>query len=329
MTDKEFDLFLVANPIVDILINVEEAKLAELGLVKGSYNPLELKDLENLTNEFKNYEQEIVSGGSNANAAFAAANLGTKIFFTGAVGKDGLGAHYTKELEKFGISHNMVKLDDTTGTCISLITPDSQRTMCTYLGASNLLSLDNFEQEPIKKSTWALHEGYLLANDYTNEYLLKVHDVAKDSGTKIAFALSAEFIVDNYREQVEDLIKGTDLLFASEEEALALAKTDDVKLALETISKDCKHIVITTGEKGSLVFYNDEIVEVPAFNSNPVDTTGAGDIFCGIYIHSYLNKNDIRSSSKYANYCASKIVEQIGARYSGDVKDLWEQSQNA
>jgi fructokinase len=302
----------IGNAIVDVICKVEESFLTENGLTKSTMKLIDEAEFKKLLSNLK--IEETVSGGSVANSIVGLSQLGNKVGFIGKVNKDILGEKYEEGLKKENVKYFYSKKKEElpTGTCLILITPDSERTMCTFLGTAGKINENDVDINTIKSSEIIFLEGYLWDEGDPK----KAFDKAIENSNKVVMSLSDLFCVERHKPNFLDLVKNKlDIIFANEQEALSLI---DAKSFNEVVSfgKELgKTIVITRGEKGSTAIKNNEVVECDSKkNLKIVDLTGAGDLFAAGFLHGYINNLSIKESLEKGTEMSSKIIQKIGAR---------------
>jgi len=321
---KKFDLVGIGNAIVDIVSNIDDEFLTRNLLKKGSMNLINLEDSSNILNDCNIIKK--VSGGSAANTVVALANLGNSVEFIGRIKDDYFGNFFSKDIKESGAAFNSkyVETSESSAHSVILITPDAQRTMCTYLGASTEFKPDDINYESIKLSKYLYLEGYLWDSELAKKAFIKAAKVAKESKTKIILSLSDAFCVDRHRESFLDLINDfVDILFCNEEEVKSLFKINDLEKCQIKIKSLCELAAITLGEKGSLIVNKNKIELIqPFLFGKAIDTTGAGDIFAGGFIHGLINNLSLNDCGQIGSICAGYIVTQIGSRSKINLKNL-------
>ena len=302
----------IGNAIVDVICKVDDGFLKKNNLTKSSMKLVDEKEFKKLLSNLK--IEETISGGSVANSIVGLANLGNKVGFIGKINEDDLGDKYEKGLKKENVEYYYSKKKEAspTGTCLILITPDSERTMCTFLGIAGQITEDDVDIKAIKKSKITLLEGYLWDKGGPK----KAFEKAIKNSNQVAMSLSDKFCVDRHKSDFLNLVRNRlDLIFANEQEILSLI---DAKKFDEVISfgKELgKLIVVTRGEKGSVAINKNKVVDCKIKeNLKIVDLTGAGDLFAAGFIHGYINNFSIEESLNKGTEMASKIIQKIGAR---------------
>ena len=321
---KKIDLVGIGNAIVDIVSNIDDEFLTRNLLKKGSMNLINLQDSSNILNDCNIIKK--VSGGSAANTVVSLANLGNTVEFIGRIKDDEFGNFFSKDIKESGATFNSkyVETRESSAHSVILITPDAQRTMCTYLGASTEFEPDDINYESIKLSKYLYLEGYLWDSELAKKAFIKAAKIAKESKTKIILSLSDAFCVDRHRESFLDLINDfVDILFCNEEEVKSLFKINDLEKCKIKIKSLCELTAITLGEKGSLIVNKNktELIK-PFLFGKAIDTTGAGDIFAGGFIHGLINNLSLNDCGQIGSICAGQIVTQIGSRSKMNLKKL-------
>ena len=302
----------VGNAIVDVICKVEENFITQNKLTKSTMKLVDEAEFKKLLSNLK--IEETVSGGSVANSVVGLAQLGNKVGFIGKVSDDDLGNKYEEGLKKEKVKFFYSKKKEIipTGTCLILITPDSERTMVTFLGTAGKINENDIDISAVKNSEILFLEGYLWDEGEPK----KAFDKAINNANKIAMSLSDLFCVERHKPSFLELVKNKlDITFANEQEIMSLIdakKFDDViNFAKETN----KLIVITRGEKGAIAINKNEIEECSAKKNLQIkDLTGAGDLFAGGYLHGLINNKSTKESLETATEMSSKVIQIIGAR---------------
>ncbi len=302
----------IGNAIVDVICKVEDSFLAKNTLTKGSMKLVDESEFKKLLSSLN--IEETVSGGSVANSIVGLSQLGNKVGFIGKVSDDSLGSKYEEGLkrEKVNYFYSKKKEDLPTGTCLILITPDSERTMCTFLGTAGKINKKDLDTKAIKNSEITFLEGYLWDEGDPK----KAFEEAIEKSNKVAMSLSDQFCVERHKNNFLELVKNKlDITFANESEAMSLinAKSFDEVISFSKLLN--KIIVITRGEKGAVVIKKDEVIQSGIKkNLKIVDLTGAGDLFAAGFLHGYVNNFTLKDSLEKGTEMSSKIIQQIGAR---------------
>ena len=302
----------IGNAIVDVICKVEENFITKNSLTKGGMKLVDETEFKKLLSNLK--IEETIAGGSVTNSIVGLAQLGNKVGFIGKVNEDDLGNKYEESLKKEKVEYFYSKKKESlpTGTCLILITPDSERTMCTFLGIAGKINENDVDINAVKNSELIFLEGYLW--DEGNPK--KAFNIAIQNSNKVAMSLSDLFCVERHKPHFLDLIKDQlDITFANEQEMLALVEVKNFDEVISFSKELGKLIVITRGEKGSVVINGNEVTQCNIQkNLKIVDLTGAGDLFAAGFLHGYVNNLSIKESLKKATEMASKIIQKIGAR---------------
>ena len=302
----------IGNAIVDVLCRVSDNFLEKNSLVKSTMKLVDEVEFEKLLSSLK--IEETISGGSIANSIVGLSQLGNEVGFLGKISDDKLGQKYEEGLKKENVKYLYNKKKETipTGSCLILITPDSERTMCTFLGTAGKISDQDVDENEIKNSEMIFLEGYLW-----DEGKPKVaFDKAIKYSNITAMSLSDLFCVERHKKHFLDLVQNSlDIVFANESEIKSLIDAKTFKEVILFSKQIKKNIVITRGEKGSISINNDEVFECDAQkNLNIKDLTGAGDLFAAGYLHGIINNSSIKESLIKGTELSSKIIQKIGAR---------------
>lgn len=322
---KEFDVIGLGNSLVDILLELTEEEFTRLGFEKGTMRLVEAEEQRLLLSAFRDHEPKLVSGGSVANSVIACSQLGGKGAFIGCVGDDRYGLHYKEEFSELAIDFvNAPLVGETSGTCVSIITPDAERTMRTSLAVSSHLAARHVPADKIAASSWLFVEGYVFANPSTGQHAIReAVRVAKAHGTKIALTCSDAFIPQVFGEPFHEALKQSDLLFCNATEAMAVAGGFTTEESFVKLKEIVPNAVVTDGPNGAFVRFEGEEHHVPAFPCKPVDLTGAGDMFAGAFLYGITRGVPAPKVARAANFLAMKVISQIGARLHHGAKQFW------
>ena len=267
-----------------------------------------------------------MSGGSAANTIAAFAGMGGKCAFIGKVADDQLGNVFHHDISATGAYFNTPPLKDSlpTARCLIMVTPDAERTMCTFLGASVWISEGDIDKDLVSRSKVTYMEGYLFDKPKAKKAFLKAAELAHEANQKVALSLSDPFCVNRHREEFLHLVEGhVDILFANEEEICSLYQVKDLEIALSEISGKCEIVVVTQGSKGATVVTNDGRINVPAQPvSNVIDTTGAGDLYAAGFLYGFTQGKPLKICAKYGTIAAGEVIQHMGARVQGDFTNL-------
>ena len=304
----------MGNAIVDVICKVNDDFLKKNGLTKSTMKLVDENEFKKLLSNLK--IEETISGGSVANSIVGLAKLGNKVGFIGKVNNDELGKKYEEGLKKENVDYFYSKKKEPlpTGTCLILITPDSERTMCTFLGIAGKINENDIDAKAIKKSEIVFFEGYLWDEGDPQ----KAFEKAIKSSNKVAMSLSDKFCVERHKESFLDLVKNKlDITFSNEQEILSLLNSENFNDVIEFGKKLGKLIVVTRGEKGSIAINKNEVVHCDIKkNLKIIDLTGAGDLFAAGFLHGYINDFPIKKCLEKGTEMSSLIIQKIGARLS-------------
>jgi sugar/nucleoside kinase (ribokinase family) len=324
---KDFHLCGLGNALVDIFLELDDAEFATLGFERSTMRLVEQDEQSKLLTRFHDREPRLVSGGSVANSVIACSQLGAKTAFIGCVGDDSYGLFYKTEFDELAIEiGNPVIVGEPTGTCLSIITPDAERTMRTCLAVSSHLAAKHIDRERIRRSEWLFVEGYVLANPNTGQGAVReAIRIAKENGTKIALTCSEAFIVEVFGDAFRDALAHTDLLFCNAVEAKAVTKTTTAESAFESLRRIVPATVVTDGANGVFIRYGGVEGHVPAFKCEPKDLTGAGDMLAGAILYGITHDVPPLDAARAANFLAMKVITQVGARLHQGTRRFWDE----
>ena len=306
----------IGNAIVDVFVKAEDSFLLKNKLIKGSMKLIERDEFENLKNTIK--IEKIEAGGSVANTMAGIAYLEGYPSFIGKINSDEFGKIYKKSLEKIKVNFSYVEKNEdlSTGASIIFITPDSERTMCTYLGISSQLSKKDINEDHIKGHEIIFLEGYLWDKGISEEMFKHVINLAKKNNIKIAMSLSDIFCVSRHREDFFKLLKNDlNILIGNENEINELMQKNNLLDSINELKKFNKIIIVTRSADGSLAILNNEITNCESVKVEKIlDLTGAGDLFASGFFKEYLNNSDIKKCLKTGSELAAQVIQKIGAR---------------
>ena len=304
----------IGNAIIDVICKVEDDFLIKNNLTKSTMKLVNENEFKNLTSTLK--IEETVSGGSVANSIVGLSQLNNEVGFIGKVNDDLFGKKYEEGLKKEKVKFFYSKKRETSpaGTCLILITPDSERTMCTFLGIAGKINEEDIDINAIKKCDITFFEGYLWDEGHPKKAFVK----AIQNSKKTAMSLSDKFCVDRHKADFLDLVKNSlDITFANEQEIQSLINAKNFSEVVSFSKNLEKLIVITRGEKGSIAINKQEVVEFGVEkNLKIIDLTGAGDLFAAGFLHAQINNYSLKESLKKGTEMSSKIIQKIGARLS-------------
>jgi len=322
MSNPQFDVTAIGNAIVDVLAQADDAFLQKHQLPKGAMNLIDADTAERLYSDMGPGKE--ASGGSAGNTIAGIAALGGRTAYIGKVAKDQLGDVFTHDLRAVGVAYDTPPLVDGLPTARSLIlvTPDAQRTMQTFLGATTQLGPEDVNMQYITGSKVLYLEGYLWDQPRAKEAMRNAAIAAHEAGVKVSFTLSDSFCVARYRAEFLELVdKHVDILFANEHEILSLYEVENFDDALQKVRGHCEIAALTRSEKGSVVLRGDEVHVIDAVPGvKVVDTTGAGDAYAAGFLYGYTQGLDLATCGRLGGAMAAQVIAQYGPR--ADVKDV-------
>jgi fructokinase len=302
----------IGNAIVDVICKVEESFITKNNLTKGTMKLVDEVEFKKLLSSLK--IEETIAGGSVANSIVGLSQLGNPVSFIGKVNNDELGNRYEKSLtnQKVKYCYQKKKESIPTGTCLILITPDSERTMCTFLGIAGKISDIDINENAVKNSELIFLEGYLWDEGEPKKAFNKAINISN----KVSMSLSDQFCVERHKKNFLDLVNNKlDITFSNEQEILSLIDAKSFNEVISFGKQLGKLLVITRGEKGSIAIQKNEVVSCNSKkNLKIVDLTGAGDLFAAGFLHGYINNLSTKESLEKGTEMSSKIIQKIGAR---------------
>src|SRR6478672_10267054 len=325
MTSAKYDVLGIGNAIFDILVQTDESFLAGHGMVKGG---MALIDEARAASIYRDMGPAVeMSGGSAANTMVGVADLGARAAYVGKVKDDQIGRLYMHDIRAAGVAFETAPALDglATGCSYILVTPDSERTMNTYLGAAQELTPEDIDAVQIAASSVIYLEGYLWDPKGAKDAFVKASTIAHQAGRRVALTLSDSFCVDRYRGEFLELMRGgtVDLVFSNEAELYSLYETSDFDTALAQLRSDAKLGVVTRSEKGCVVASSGGVIAVPAFPlQRMVDTTGAGDLFAAGFLFGLVRNAGFEAAGRLGALAAAEVIQHIGARPQASLKEL-------
>ncbi len=300
-TDSKFDVYGVGNALVDVQVRVDEEFITHLALKKGHMELVDAGRQAQVLAALTRHPVNRCSGGSAANTMVGVAELGGRAAYCGKVGEDDLGRFYRDDLDAVGVRFGAATAAEPTGTSLVLITPDAQRTMLTSLGASSLLDAHDVQAAALDEST--------------RRAALAAIEAAKERGVRVALTVSDPFVVAQSADLLWKLIEGpVDLLFCNELEASALVGTDDMVECARTLHRRATNVALTLGAKGSLLMHEGTLHPVEGVPVEPVDTTGAGDMYAAGILYGLTHGLSWPEAGRLASHAAARVVSTLGAR---------------
>ena len=303
----------IGNAIVDVICKVDDNFISKNNLKKSTMKLFfDENEFQNLIKNLK--IEKTVSGGSVANSIVGISQLGDKAGFIGKVSDDEFGSKYEEGLKKENVEYFYSKKKEAlpTGTCLILVTPDTERTMCTFLGSAGKINENDVNSNAIKKSEIIFLEGYLWDEGEPK----KAFNKAINNANKVAMSLSDQFCVDRHKSHFLELVRNKlDITFANEQEITSLIEAKDFNEVINFSKQLKKLVVVTRGEKGAVAIQGEEVIESGIHqNLKILDLTGAGDLFAAGFLHGYVNKFSTKESLEKGTEMSSKVIQQIGAR---------------
>lgn len=320
----ELDVLCVGNSIVDVLTQTDDAMLEKFGMVKGTMALIDADQAEALYAEMSPAVE--TSGGSAGNTAAGLASLDASCAFIGRVRDDQLGAIFTHDIRSIGVEYATPAATDgpPTARCLILITPDAQRTMNTFLGASVNLGPEDIDEDLVARAQVTYLEGYLWDRDEAKAAFLRAAGLAAAKGRMVSLSLSDPFCVDRHRDSFREFVAGhVDVLFANEDEITSLYQVENFDDALQHVRQDCRIAALTRSEKGAVVVAGDEVHVLDAEPvSAVVDTTGAGDQFAAGFLYGLTHGRDLATCARIGGIAASEVIAHVGPRPLVKLADL-------
>lgn len=315
----KYDVYGIGNALVDMEYEIEVADLETLGIDKGVMTLVDEQCQLRMMDHLAAYPHQRSSGGSAANSMIAVRQFGGTSFYSCKVAEDDLGHFYMKDLLDGGVdtNHHTEKEAGHTGRCVVLVTPDSDRTLCTFLGISGGLSTKELVEDALRGSAYFYMEGYLVTSDTARQACIAAKRVAEAAGVKTAISLSDPNMVRFFKAGLLEMIgSGVDLLFANEDEAKGVVGTADLDSAIDYLKTLSQEFVITRGSKGALVWDGQTLIDIDPVKVKAVDTVGAGDMFAGAFLYGRGRGWDHRRAGALASAASAKLVTSLGPRMS-------------
>ena len=321
MKEKKYDVAGLGSALLDLTVEVDDAILDELGLKKGNMHLIDEERSGAIQTRLKGLPVATTPGGSAANLLAGVTSLGGKSVFVGKVGSDRYGEFYIGESEKAGIVTRLNRIAGISGHAITFITPDSERTFATHLGASLHFGVDDIPVDDIAASRVLHMEGYLLEHPGQRAGCMKAIDAARKEGVMVSIDLADPALVKRNLEDFRKLVKDcADIVFANEDEAAAFTGRSE-RDALDAIAELCDIAVVKLGERGSIVRRGDETCRIPVFPVNAVNTNGAGDAYGGGFLYGISRGYPLERCGIIGGYLSSKVVSSPGARVGGRIDE--------
>ena len=320
---KQFDIYGIGAALVDTEITLSDADLSRMEVAKGVMTLVDEARQHQLMDHLKDHlvASKRASGGSAANTIIAASYFGCNNVYSCKVANDENGAFYLSDIQAAGVTtpKHISPPEGITGKCLVMITPDAERSMNTFLGISETLSVAELDPQAIAQSHFAYIEGYLVTSPSGKAAAIELRKIAQANNTRTALSLSDPAMVQFFRDGLMDMIgEGVDLLFCNRDEALGFTQTDSLEAAASALKQYCRQFAITCGSEGALVFDGKELAQVSGTQVKAVDTNGAGDMFAGAFLYCLSQGQDFKSAAQFANQAAAKVVSQFGPRLKAE-----------
>ena len=314
----KYNIYGIGGALVDTEVEVSDKFLTDAKIDKGVMTLVDESRQRELLHALSAQDVTLIKkcGGSVCNSVVAASSLGARTFFSGRVADDADGNLYISDLSQAGVEfHSGGQDPGTTGKCLVMVTQDAERTMNTFLGASDTLSAKEIDKDSLKNSEWFFVEGYLLTDEARTVAIKEAVEFARENGVKIAITFSDPFVVNVFGEALRYVMgSGVELVFCNKDEALSLAGSDNLDTAIEKLKEYSKSFAITDGANGAIIFDGDLVYRSKGALTKPIDTNGAGDMFAGAFLYAITSGKGYYWAAKLANDCASRVVAKFGPR---------------
>lgn len=316
---KKYKAYGIGAALVDTEIKVEDRELDQMGVEKGLMTLVDQARQSELLGRLEGHlvKANHASGGSAGNSMIATAQFGGPTFMSCKVANDADGDIYIADLEAAGVDHcwSGPRDEGVTGKCLVMISPDAERSMNTYLGISETLSVAQLDEAAIAASEYLYLEGYLVTSPTGRAAAIRAREVAEAAGVKTSLSFSDPGMVEHFRDGIAQMLgERVDLIFCNRDEALGWAQCDDIDVAVEKLQEVCSAFVITLGGDGALTFDGADLVKIPPHKVEAVDTNGAGDMFAGAFLYAITRGEDFPTAGRFASLAAGKIVANYGPR---------------
>ncbi len=324
---SQYDIYGVGAALVDTEIEVADQDLQQLHIDKGVMTLVDEARQQELINHLSTHlvASKRASGGSAANTIIAASYFGARTFYSCKVANDENGDFYINDLQQAGVEyhHNLKREDGITGKCLVMITPDAERTMNTFLGISETVSVKELHTDAIATSTYAYIEGYLVTSASGRAAAIELRRQAEQHNVKTALSLSDPAMVQFFRDGLLEMIgDGVDLLFCNHAEALSFTQTETLNDAIAALKTTASTFAITCGKEGAVVFDGNELINIAPHNVTAVDTNGAGDMFAGAFLYAITRGHSFADAGKLASLASAQVVAQFGPRLQPEQHQL-------
>ncbi len=321
---KKYHVYGLGNAVVDYEIEVDDQFFSDNEVEKGLMTLVDEAHQKSLLSIVHNNIKKRQSGGSAANSIISLAQFGGKAFYSCKVADDEDGQFYMQGLSAEGVDSNLNSnnlTQGTTGKCLVMVSPDAERTMNTFLGITSDFSIAELDAEAIAQSEYVFIEGYLVSSDSGRAAMKAAKKIAQENGVKVSLSFSDPAMVKYFRDEMIEIVgEGVDLLFCNEEEAMLFTGTESLIDAREALKNVASNFVITMGKNGASIFDGDTFIDIESYEVKAVDTTGAGDMFCGAFLYGITHGHTLASSGKLASKAASVVVSSFGPRL--EIKEI-------
>ena len=318
---KNYDVYGIGNALVDTEYEVNDSFFTKAQLGKGLMTLVEAEERQRIIKLLEDdHDHQVISqsgGGSAANTMVAISQLGGSSFYSCKVADDTIGDFFMSDLKAAGLDTNLEngRGPGISGQCISMVTPDAERTMATNLGISHTLSKNELDEDALRRSRYLYIEGYLVTSPTALEAALRAQQVAHEAGAIVSITLSDPAITEHFKPAFDQYAEnGIDLVFCNEDEAMIWTGTKNPEDAFKQLQSRCKQVAMTCGKNGAMVFDGESETIVAGVATTAVDTTGAGDIFAGAFLYAISQGQSFQQAAELANRCASQLVSAFGAR---------------
>ena len=315
---KKYDVYGIGNALVDTEFEVTEDFLKEQNIEKGCMTLLDRAGYQSLLKILRQrYEVKTQSGGGSAgNSLYALTQFGGNAFYSCRVANDPVGEYFLQELGHNNIETvDHLKTTGISGQCLIMVTPDAERSMCTFLGVSADLSINEIDLQAAQKSKYVYIEGFLVSSYSAKHAIMELKNCARKSNVKVALTFSDPAVVTHFKEALDDVLAGgVDLLFCNEEELKIWANSENFEEACSQISKVAKQFVVTRGANGATLFDGNELIMIAPHTVTAVDTNGAGDMFAGAFLYGLSQNLDFAAAGSFASAASAQVVTQFGPR---------------
>ncbi len=324
---KKHQIYGLGNALVDIITEVKDDFLKKYNIEKGLMTLVDEERQHELVAAIDLPNSMKQCGGSAANTVIAASQFGSRCFYSCKVANDEMGHFYLGDIKANNVATNTtinLLADGITGKCLVMTTPDAQRTMNTFLGATSDFSIKDIDEEAIKNSEYLYIEGYLITSENGREAMLKSKAIAEANGVKVALTFSDPSMVKYFKKEMVEVVgDGVDLLFCNIEEACLFTDTENILEARERLKYSAKNFAITLGANGASIFDGITFVDIEPYKVEAIDTNGAGDMFAGAFLYGITQGHTLAEAGKIASLASSKIVSQFGPRLQpGQAKEI-------